>query len=56
MVAWCESGCNLVTAAQRLTIHRNTVVYRLDKISRLTRRDVREPRTAVALYLACLMA
>jgi carbohydrate diacid regulator len=56
LVAWCESGCNLVTTAQRLTIHRNTVVYRLDKISRLTGRDVREPRTAVALYLACLMA
>ncbi|WP_458317015.1 helix-turn-helix domain-containing protein [Mycolicibacterium brisbanense] len=31
-------------------------LYRLDKISRLTGRDVREPRVAVALYLACLMA
>lgn len=56
LVAWCESGCNLVATAQRLEIHRNTVIYRLDKISRLTGRDVREPRTAVALYLACLMA
>lgn len=55
LVAWCESGCNLVATAQRLDIHRNTVIYRLDKISRLTGRDVREPRTAVALYLACLM-
>jgi carbohydrate diacid regulator len=55
LVAWCESGCNLVTTAQRLDIHRNTVIYRLDKMSRLNGRDVREPRTAVALYLACLM-
>lgn len=56
LLAWCESGCNLVATAHLLNIHRNTVIYRLDKISRLTERDVREPRVAVALYLACLMA
>jgi len=43
LVAWCECGFNLVTTAQRLAIHRNTVIYRLDKISRLTVRDVRRP-------------
>jgi len=31
-------------------IHRNTVIYRLDKISRLTARDVREPQVAIAAY------
>jgi len=36
--------------------HRNTVIYRLDKISRLTALDVREPGVAIALYLACLIA
>jgi carbohydrate diacid regulator len=56
LVAWCECGFNLVTTAQRLAIHRNTVIYRLDKISRLTARDVREPGVAIALYLACLIA
>jgi carbohydrate diacid regulator len=55
LVAWCECGFNLVTTAQRLAIHRNTVIYRLDKISRLTARDVREPAVAIALYLACLI-
>jgi carbohydrate diacid regulator len=55
LIAWCESGFNLVTTAQRLAIHRNTVIYRLDKISRLTARDVRVPRVAIALYLACLI-
>jgi carbohydrate diacid regulator len=55
LVAWCESGFNLVTTAQRLAIHRNTVIYRLDKISRLTARDAREPTTVIALYLACLL-
>jgi carbohydrate diacid regulator len=55
LVAWCECGFNLVTTAQRLAIHRNTVIYRLDKMSRLTTRDVREPKVAIALYLACLI-
>ncbi|MDT7791927.1 MAG: carbohydrate diacid regulator, partial [Mycobacterium sp.] len=55
VVAWCECGFNLVTTAQRLAIHRNTVIYRLDKISRLTARDVREPAVAIALCLACLI-
>jgi len=55
LVAWCECGFNLVTTAQRLAIHRNTVIYRLDKISRLTARDVREPEVAIALCLARLI-
>ena len=55
IVAWCECGFNLVTTAQRLAIHRNTVIYRLEKMSRLTARDVREPAVAIALYLACLV-
>jgi len=43
------------TPTLRLVIHRTTVIYRLDQISRLTSRDVREPAVAVALYLACLI-
>jgi carbohydrate diacid regulator len=53
IVAWCECGFNLIATAQRLAIHRNTVIYRLDKISRLTSRDVRDAAVAIALYLAC---
>jgi carbohydrate diacid regulator len=49
LLAWCECGFNLVTTAQRLSIHRNTVIYRLDKVSRLTARDVRRPAVAIAL-------
>ena len=44
-----------MTTAQRLAIHRNTVIYRLDKISRLAARDVREPEVAIALCLARLI-
>ncbi|MFJ5306665.1 CdaR family transcriptional regulator [Streptomyces sp. NPDC088350] len=54
VTAWCESGFNLVRTAEALHIHRNTVVYRMQKIEQITGRPLREYRTAMALYLACL--
>jgi carbohydrate diacid regulator len=54
VIAWCETGFNLVHAAAALHIHRNTLVYRLNKIAKLTGRPVRDHRAALALYLACL--
>jgi carbohydrate diacid regulator len=54
ITAWCESGFNLVRASTALHIHRNTVVYRMNKIEQLTGRPLREHGTAMALYLACL--
>jgi len=54
VTAWCESGFNLVRTAEALHIHRNTVVYRMNKIEQITGRPLREYRTAMALYLACL--
>lgn len=54
ITAWCQSGFNLVRASAALHIHRNTVVYRMNKIEQLTGRSLREHRTAMALYLACL--
>ncbi|MFF4017102.1 helix-turn-helix domain-containing protein [Streptomyces sp. NPDC001843] len=41
-------------ASTALDIHRNTVVYRMNKIERLTGRPLRDHRTTMALYLACL--
>ncbi len=54
LVAWCDTGFNLVQAAAALHIHRNTLVYRLNKIARLTGRSTRDHRAMLALYLACL--
>ena len=54
VTAWCESGFNLVRTAEALHIHRNTVVYRMNKIEQLTGRPLRDAPTALALYLACL--
>ena len=54
VTAWCESGFNLVRTAEALHIHRNTVVYRMNKIEQLTGRPLRDAPTALTLYLACL--
>lgn len=54
LVAWVEGGLNLVRSAERLHVHRNTLLYRLNKIEQLSGRSPREPRSAIALYLACL--
>ncbi|MEU0941216.1 sugar diacid recognition domain-containing protein [Streptomyces canus] len=54
ITAWCESGYNLVRTAAALHIHRNTVVYRMNKIEQLTGRSLRDHHTTLALYLACL--
>jgi carbohydrate diacid regulator len=54
LIAWAESGFNLVRAAALLHIHRNSLLYRLDKISTRIGRSCREPRQGLALYLAAL--
>ncbi|KPI11410.1 transcriptional regulator, CdaR [Actinobacteria bacterium OK074] len=54
LIAWAECGYHFVRTAERLAVHRNTLLYRLTKIEELSGHAVREPRTAMALYLACL--
>lgn len=54
VLAWAEQGFHLVRTAEQLHIHRNTLVYRLRKIERITGRDLRDHRQALALHLACL--
>jgi sugar diacid utilization regulator len=49
---YVESGGNLNEAARRLSVHRNTMLYKLDRISRLLQRDVRAPDNQFALWLA----
>ncbi|MFI7067942.1 CdaR family transcriptional regulator [Kribbella sp. NPDC050124] len=53
LIAWCESGFNLVRTADTLHIHRNTLIYRLEKIERLTGRPWRDHRSTLTMYLAC---
>ncbi|ONI91756.1 hypothetical protein ALI22I_07290 [Saccharothrix sp. ALI-22-I] len=54
ITTWCECGFNLVRAAAELRIHRNTLVYRLNKIEELTGHSTRDARFVLKLYLACV--
>jgi carbohydrate diacid regulator len=55
ILTWCESGYSPVGAAKTLHIHRNTLLYRLDKIEKLNGESLRDHKRAIALYLACLL-
>ncbi len=54
IIAWCESGFRLVDAARALHVHRNTVVYRIAKIERISGRDLRWYPDCLTIYMACL--
>jgi carbohydrate diacid regulator len=54
LIAWSEGGFNLLRAADRLDVHRNTLLCRLGKIEQLSARQTREPTQAIAMYLAAL--
>lgn len=54
VMAWVENGNRPVETAKALHIHRNTLQYRLERIRQISGEDIRAPRTALALYLACL--
>ena len=50
-----EWGCNVSETAKRLYVHRNTLLYRLDKFRQETGLDVRTFRDAVRVYVALLL-
>jgi carbohydrate diacid regulator len=54
VIAWCESGFSLVRAADLLHVHRNTLIYRLDKIQRAQGWESRVGQEVLAMYLACV--
>jgi len=47
---------NVSEAARRLHVHRNTLVYRLDRLKQETGLDARRFEDAVAMYLALLLS
>ncbi|MEV6034121.1 sugar diacid recognition domain-containing protein [Nonomuraea sp. NPDC052116] len=54
IIAFCENGFNLVQAASALNIHRNTLLYRLDKIAALTGHGGDDQVARLGMYLACV--
>jgi carbohydrate diacid regulator len=55
LLTWAEHGFHLVRTAEALHVHRNTLVYRLQKIESILGRALRDHRHAITLYLACLL-
>src|SRR5690606_27152681 len=49
---YCDQNMNLTKAAKKLYIHRNTLIYRLNKIEQLTERDTRNFQHCLLLYAA----
>lgn len=50
-----NSGLNISDAARRLYVHRNTLIYRLDKITKETGFDIRNFREATVFIIAFLI-
>lgn len=50
-----NSGLNISDAARKLYIHRNTLIYRLDKIKKETGFDIREFREVTVFIIAFLV-
>ena len=49
---FCERLGNLSQTAEKLFIHRNTLLYRMERIAQLTGRDMNNPDTRLAVHLA----
>jgi DNA-binding PucR family transcriptional regulator len=49
------AGQNASAAADRLFLHRNSMLYRLERIARLTGLDLKDPGVALALQLGLLV-
>ncbi len=48
------AGANASEAADRLFLHRNSLTYRLERVSKLTGLDLRDPGVALSLQLGLL--
>lgn len=55
LIAWGDSAFNVTRAADRLHVHRNTLIYRLEKVARTLDRSLTEPGLAIALYVTCVL-
>jgi purine catabolism regulator len=49
------TGANASEAADRLFLHRNSMLYRLERIGKLTGLDLKDHRVALALQLGLLV-
>jgi purine catabolism regulator len=50
--AFCDRLGNLSQTAEKLFIHRNSLLYRMERIAQLTGLDLNNPDTRLAVHLA----
>nr|WP_285844935.1 helix-turn-helix domain-containing protein [Oceanobacillus profundus] len=50
-MTYCEANMNTSKAAKKLFIHRNTLIYRLQKIEEITSLDTKSFEHCMLLYL-----
>lgn len=50
-----DNHCHIADTAKQLYLHRNTVIYRLDKCEQLTGRSLRAPANSLRFRAAFLM-
>ena len=51
ILTWCQEGFSVSGTARALFIHKNTLLYRMERLQRLTGYDLRVFRDALTLYL-----
>ena len=52
--AYFTAGANASEAADRMFLHRNSMLYRLERIQKLTGLDLKDPDASLALRLGLL--
>jgi purine catabolism regulator len=52
--AYFATGANASEAADRMFLHRNSMLYRLERVRKLTGLDLKDSRVALALQLGLL--
>lgn len=52
LFVFLETHCQISETAKRLFVHRNTVVYRIEKCEELLGKDVKDPETTLQIRLA----
>ena len=51
IITWCQQSFSVSDTARALFIHKNTLLYRMERLQRLTGYDLRVFRDAMTLYL-----
>ncbi|WP_147804167.1 PucR family transcriptional regulator [Alkalicoccus halolimnae] len=52
LTAFLEENCHISNTAERLDIHRNTVLFRIHKCEELLAKDIKDPYTSLSLRMA----